>query len=60
MEDFVNWLSDNANWIFSGIGTTIVGFIIGWVTKGYHVSQSQRSGDNSSNIQVGRDLRRKD
>lgn len=53
-------------WIFSGIGTAILTFIVGLITGGtvgYKIAinkktttkQKQKAGDNSSQIQVGRD-----
>lgn len=53
-------------WIFSGIGTAILTFIVGLVTGGtvgYKIAinkktttkQKQTAGDNSSQIQIGRD-----
>ena len=50
-------------WIFEGIGTAIITLIIGLITGGLYkycvnkntVKQSQKAGDNSSQIQIGRD-----
>lgn len=53
-------------WIFSGIGTAIITFIVGIIaggTVGYKIGiikktitrQKQKAGDNSSQIQIGRD-----
>lgn len=52
-------------WIFDGIGTAIVTLIVGFLTGGtvgykiginkHKVKQKQKAGDNSSQIQIGRD-----
>ena len=52
-------------WIFDGIGTAIVTLILGLLTGGavgYKIGinkniakQKQKAGDNSSQIQIGRD-----
>ncbi len=53
-------------WIFSGIGTAIITFIVGLIaggTAGYKIGinkktttkQNQKAGDNSSQMQIGRD-----
>jgi Na+/glutamate symporter len=52
-------------WIFDGIGTAIVTLIVGFLTGGAvgykiginknTVNQKQKAGDNSSQIQIGRD-----
>lgn len=53
----MEWLQNNASWIFEGIGTAILGFFLGWKAKGYQIRQSQSSGSHSQNLQVGRDLK---
>lgn len=53
-------------WFFDGLGTAIITLIIGLITggtvgyrigikKSYKVNQKQKAGNNSSQIQVGRD-----
>ena len=52
-------------WIFDGIGTAIITLIVGLLTGGEvgykiginknTVKQKQKAGDNSSQIQIGRD-----
>ncbi|MFD0836143.1 hypothetical protein ACFQ0I_10230 [Mariniflexile aquimaris] len=52
-------------WIFDGIGTAIITLILGLLTGGAvgykiginknTVNQKQKSGDNSSQTQIGRD-----
>lgn len=55
----------NMEWIFDGIGTALITLIVGLLTGGavgYRIGinknsakQKQKSGDNSSQIQIGRD-----
>lgn len=55
------------DWFFNGLGTAIITFIVGSLvggTAGYKIAikknnhhQNQRAGDNSSQIQVGRDYK---
>lgn len=52
MDIIIDWISKNYEWIFSGIGVLLVSLL--FVKKGN--SQNQKSGDNSTNIQVGGDL----
>jgi hypothetical protein len=55
----MEWLEKNKEWIFSGIGVAIIGWIGAWIflrqkpEKGGNKKQSQRSGSNSINIQAG-------
>lgn len=53
-------------WIFSGIGTAVITFIVGLIaggSAGYKIGvnkktttkQKQKAGDNSSQMQIGRD-----
>jgi len=58
----IDWIFENKEWLFSGaaIGTPIA--IVTWLLtrKSKKLKQSQKSGKNSLNIQVGGDLRIKD
>lgn len=59
MEHFVVWISDNKEWLFSGIGLAVVGGVCRIIFKKNLVSSSTqtiRSGDHSTNFQAGRDL----
>jgi len=51
----MDWIIDNKEWIFSGIGVFVLGLIITVVRKknSKKISQKQKSGNNSTNIQVG-------
>jgi hypothetical protein len=52
-------------WIFEGIGTMLIGLVIGagagsvitWRIAVKRTSQNQTAGDNSKQIQAGRDVR---
>jgi hypothetical protein len=56
----LDWLWENRQWVFDGIGIAIIGGVIAWLRSrkkgdsGIH--QSQRSGKNSVNLQSGRDI----
>jgi hypothetical protein len=59
----MEWLSENKEWVFSGIGvvaiTLLISFIIWTIKKKNTASgiiQNQTSGDNSMNYQSGRDI----
>lgn len=58
MEDFVAWVIDNKNWLFSGVGVAVVAWVVRQFFKKTYTSseQSIRSGDSSTNIQAGRDV----
>ena len=50
----MQWLIDNKEWIFSGVGVVILSFIIRFFIKQQNdVKQSQKSGKNSTNYQAG-------
>ena len=51
MECIIN----NKEWVFSGIGVFILGLIVTLLTKknSNKISQKQKSGNNSTNIQAG-------
>jgi hypothetical protein len=52
----MNWIINNTEWIFSGIGVAIISFIIGLFLKNKStkkLTMKQKSGNNSTNIQVG-------
>jgi hypothetical protein len=54
-------------WFFDGLGTLLIGLLVGGTGGGFvawrltlsHTSQKQRAGDNASQVQAGRDVRRK-
>jgi hypothetical protein len=49
-------------WVFSGIGGVVLASVVGFVFKrklagrSIRVKQSQRAGDNTSQVQAGRDI----
>lgn len=54
MTGFVNFLSENVQWIFSGIGVFVLGFFI---TKKVIKNKSQTIKNKSTGIQAGRDVK---
>ena len=58
MEEFVTWVIDNKQWLFSGAGLVIVAWMGRLIFKKRYASSTQtiRSGDTSTNVQAGRDV----
>ena len=61
MNGALSWINDNREWLFSGIGATIIGIALTFFLRRRHstrlgAQQSLRSGDASQNIQAGRDV----
>jgi hypothetical protein len=59
----LNWIMENKIWIFSGVGIAVIGGIfalIKWLfnknKQDKTINQSQKSGNNSINIQVAGDI----
>jgi cell division protein YceG involved in septum cleavage len=54
----VNWLITNKEWLLSGIAVAVPVAIITWflMRRSTNSKQIQKSGKNSINIQVGRDI----
>lgn len=55
----MDWIIENANWIFDGIGVTVVVAIAGLFFKKKLEDkniQTINSGDNSTNIQGGKNV----
>ena len=53
----MQWIIDNKDWIFSGIGIVILSFVIRlFIKKQANIKQSQKSGKNSTNYQAGGDM----
>jgi len=50
----LNWIINNKEWLFSGIAIAIPIAIFGWAFSTRANKQVQKGGDNSTNIQVGR------
>lgn len=49
----MEWINNNKDWLFSGIAVAIPLAIIGWIFSANKNKQVQKSGNNSTNIQVG-------
>lgn len=47
----LDYIIANKEWIFSGIGVAVISWIL--FRKSSNNNMSQKSGDNSTNIQVG-------
>lgn len=60
--NMIDWILENKEWLFSGVAIATPIAIITWLftRKSKSVRQSQKSGKNSLNIQVGGDLKIKD
>ena len=58
MEILVDWILANNEWLFSGLLVAVPTAVGGWLLarSRVHRSQSQRSRDNSVNIQTGENL----
>lgn len=54
METIIEYINYNYSWLFSGIGTTLLVVIFTFFKKNqsHSTKQNQRSGNNSTNIQV--------
>ncbi|WP_321781897.1 hypothetical protein [Burkholderia pyrrocinia] len=56
----MQWIIENKQWLFDGIGGAFVIAAIGWIgsilfRRSKDGGQQQRGGDNSTNVQAGRD-----
>lgn len=63
----LDWINNNKEWLFDGIGVLFVSFILAIIGKFLftekgkslgmrHTKQIQNSGNNSTNIQSGKDI----
>ena len=59
MDEFIVWVKNNKEWLFSGVGLVIISVIgrIMYKNRQTELSQKIRSGKNSQNIQAGRDVK---
>lgn len=48
----MEWIINNKEWIFSGIGAAVLGLLF----SSKSISQKQRGGKNSINIQAGENI----
>jgi uncharacterized protein YggL (DUF469 family) len=54
----VNWIIENKEWVFGGVGVAIISGLIALFRRSSgSVNQRQTSGDSSTNIQSVRDLK---
>lgn len=55
----LKWIIDNMEWLFSGIGVTLLVAIMGFFIKKKNNTPSQKikSGKNSTNVQGGGDVK---
>ena len=62
MIEFLQFLEKNKEWLFSGAGVAVVILIVRliFLRSKSSLSQEIKSGDNSTNIQVGRDINIRD
>lgn len=52
----MQWIIDNAEWVFSGIGVFVLSGIVALISKNKKakvIKMKQKSGNNSTNIQIG-------
>ncbi len=52
----MEWITENRDWLFSGVAIALPLAIIGWIFSSRKNKQVQKGGDNSTNIQVGGNL----
>jgi len=53
----IEYLINNKEWIFSGAGIAVISWIFLRNSASKKSSMTQKSGDNSTNIQVGGDIK---
>lgn len=53
----MEWIIENKDWLFSGIAIAVPLAIIGWIISSRGNKQVQKGGKNSTNIQVGGNLK---
>ncbi len=63
MKEILKWIDANRAWIFDGVGVLLISAFIGLIVKLWNKekksdnNQTQTGGDDSVNIQAGRDIR---
>ncbi|TAN04759.1 MAG: hypothetical protein EPN36_06815 [Rhodanobacteraceae bacterium] len=53
----MDWIIANKEWLFGGVAVAVPLAIVGWLRLNHENKQIQRGGKNSTNIQVGGDMR---
>jgi len=58
LDNFLVWVVDKKEWLFSGVGVGIFAWVGRLIFNKASVSSKQtiRSGDSSTNVQAGRDV----
>lgn len=57
MASLIQWIIANKEWVFSGIGLSLLTILIGFFKKKRLINQSKKNGNNSTNIQAGQNIR---
>lgn len=53
----MDWIIENKEWLFSGVGISIIGLIYYLIVKNKRNKvQKQKAGKNSTNVQAGGDI----
>lgn len=52
----LDWLIQNKEWLFSGLGVVVLSTVVGFLFKNKG-NQQIKAGDKSTNIQGGRDVK---
>lgn len=47
----INWIIENKEWIFSGIGVLVISLILNFLFRRGNAKQIQKGGENSKNYQ---------
>lgn len=57
----MEWIIENKEWIFSGVGVVVISTIVGFLFNKNQkaIKMKQKSGKNSTNIQIGGDYNAK-
>lgn len=58
MEKYFAWITENKEWLFSGGGVVVVAWVVRLIFKKDSASSTQsiRAGNDSINVQAGRDV----
>lgn len=52
-----SWIIENKEWLFSGIAIAIPIALLSWIFSSHSNRQTQKGGKNSTNIQIGGDVK---
>ena len=56
MDNMLNYIAENKQWLFSGLGIVLLGWIIKFIFFRKKPTQVQKSGKDSISIQAGGDV----